>query len=85
MKYSVVTASPAEIACDCLVVGVYENGQMTPSARAVDRVTGGAVSDLLSQQDAAGKAETLHALYRPAGVKAARVLVAGFGESGKVG
>ncbi len=85
MKYSVVAASPAEIVCDCLVVGVYENGQMTPGARAVDQATGGAVSDLLSQQDAAGKAETLNALYRPAGLKASRLLVAGFGESGKVG
>ena len=85
MKYSVITASPVDIVCDCLVVGVYENGQMTPSAQAVDRATGGAVSDLLSQQAAAGKAETLHALYRPTGLKAARVLLAGFGEAGGVG
>ena len=84
MKYSVATASPAEVVCDCLVVGVYENGQMTASARAVDRITGGAISDLLSQQDAAGKVETLHALYNPTGLKASRLLLAGFGESGKV-
>lgn len=85
MKYSVVTAPPAEVACDCLVVGVYEDGRMTPSARAVDRATGGTVSDLLSQQGAAGKAETLHALYRPAGLKAARLVLAGFGKAGGVG
>ncbi len=85
MKYSVTTSPPAKTACDCLVVGVYEDGQMTPSARAVDRATGGAVSDLLSMRGAAGEAGTLHALYRPAGLKAARMLLAGFGKSDAVG
>ena len=84
MRYSVATASPATVACDCLIVGIYEDGQLTPSAKAVDRATDGAISNILAQQNSAGKVGTLHALYNPAGVKAARVLLAGFGQAGKV-
>ncbi len=84
MNYSVTSATPAAISCDCLVVGVYADGRMSPSATAVDKATHGAVRDILAQDSTAGKAGTLTPLYRPAGVKAKRVLLAGFGEAAKL-
>ena len=84
MKYSVSTTSAASASGDCLVVGVHEDGKLTPSARAVDRKTGGAIRALLSQQPAAGKPATLYTLYGPAKLKVARVMLAGFGKEGEL-
>ena len=84
MNYSVTSAAPAAISCDCLVVGIYADGQMSPSAKAVDQATHGAVRDILAQDEAVGKAGTLTTLYRPAGMKAKRVLLAGCGRADKL-
>ncbi len=84
MKFSVTSAALSNIACDCLVVGIYEGKQLSPAAEAVDQATNGAVRDLLSQTSAAGKTATLHTLYRPAGMKAKRVMLAGFGKREKI-
>ena len=50
------TASPwtevlADLHSDCLVVGVYPNGELTPSAAALDQVSGGLLTRLIQRGD----------------------------------
>ena len=41
----------ADLHSDCLVVGVYPNGELTPSAAALDQVSGGLLTRLIQRGD----------------------------------
>ncbi len=69
----------ATLDVDCLVVGIFEEGELSEDARAVDSACGGRLKKLLSRGDFPGKpAETLLVTDLP-GVRATRVLLAGLG------
>jgi len=60
MDYSIETASIEKLQCNCVIVGVYQNQQLSPSATALDQSTQGLVSKILARGDITGKnAETL--------------------------
>ncbi len=69
----------ATLEVDCLVVGVFEEGQLTEEAGAVDSACGGRLKKLLGRGDFPGKlAETLLLADLP-GIRATRVLLTGLG------
>ena len=79
MEFAVWTKGLATLAVDCLVVGVFEEGELGAEARAVDAACGGRLKALLARGDFAGRAgETLLVTDLP-GLKAARVLLTGLG------
>src|SRR5690606_30608391 len=85
LEFSLNQAAPATVATDCVVVGAYADGSLTPAGQAIDAASGGRPATLHARADlggTTGKATTLHAL---SGVADARVLVVGLGEAAKFG
>jgi leucyl aminopeptidase len=84
MKLTLDNSSPTGIQADCLVIGLSQEGDFSPSVRAVDEASDGMISRLLESGDietGLGKCGFLHAL---AGVAASRVLVVGLGKTKKL-
>jgi leucyl aminopeptidase len=84
MKLSLSDNAPHEVQSDCLVLGFAEGSGLSPSARAVDDASDGALSRLLKSGDietGVGKTRFLHGLP---GLAAERVLAVGFGEQDKL-
>ncbi len=84
MQYFIETTPIEKLRCECLVVGVYQDQQLSPAAQGVDKLTGGLLTRLLQRGDIKGKnAETL--LIAHSGLDALpRIVLTGFGEAGKV-
>ena len=60
MDYSIESLSLDKLQSDCVLVGVYENQQLSPAATTLDALCGGLISKLISRGDIKGKnAETL--------------------------
>jgi leucyl aminopeptidase len=55
MDYSIETAPLEKLQCDCLMVGVYQDQQLTPSASAINQSTSGLINKILSRGDLSGK------------------------------
>jgi leucyl aminopeptidase len=79
MEFGVWTKGLATLAVDCLVLGVFEEGELSGEARAVDTASGGRLKRLLGRGDFLGRpGETLLVGDLP-GIKASRVLLTGLG------
>jgi len=64
---------------DAVVVGVHADGELTPSARAIDAASAGAVKAAVKSGDMTGKRGTQLLLRGLPGVAAPRVLLVGLG------
>lgn len=81
MDFEIVNGDVASCETECLVVGVEADGQLSPSAQALDKAAQGYISDIVGGGDIQGKtAETL-LLQKVPGVSARRVLLVGLGAS----
>jgi leucyl aminopeptidase len=79
MEFAVWTKGLTTLAVDCLVVGVFEEGELGLEARGVDAACGGRLKAPIARGDFAGRSgETLLLTDLP-GLKAARVLLVGLG------
>lgn len=65
---------------DCLVIGVYENGELTPTAQQVDQLTNGILTNLIAQGDLAGQIGQALLFPLISGLNAKRLLVLGCGK-----
>lgn len=79
MEFKAIVDAKAHSACGCAVVGVYENGELSASARHLDAQIGGLIGRLHADGDFAGKLGDTLLLTRPAGASAERVLLTGLG------
>jgi leucyl aminopeptidase len=79
MEFGVWSKGVATLAVDCLVVGIFEETELSAEAAAVDAASGGKLKQLLARGDFAGRAgDTLLVADLP-GVRASRVLLTGLG------
>ncbi len=79
MEFGVWSKSLASLEVDCLVLGVFEEGELSGEARSVDAATGGRLRKLLERGDFAGRpGDTLLVSDLP-GLRATRVLLTGLG------
>ncbi len=83
METIIERVDPATYACDCLVVGIFEGPQLTPTAEALDRASGGRVSELTQSGDMEGKKDQSLLVHNLPGVASKRVLLVGLGEREK--
>jgi len=84
MKLSLNDSAPHDIQSECLVIGFAEGAELTPSARAIDEASGGALTRLLESGDietTIGKTRFLHDLR---GLAVPRLLAVGFGKQEKL-
>ncbi|MBN6746011.1 leucyl aminopeptidase, partial [Acidithiobacillus sp. MC2.1] len=84
MEIAVQCQNPTTDNSDCVVVGIYEGGILSPAATLVDLASGGALRALLDTGDFTGDCGDTQLLYQVPGMAAARVLVLGLGSHGKV-
>ena len=84
LQFTLNHAAPATVNADCVVVGLFADGSLAPSAAAIDHASGGAISRLVARGDLTGKTASTTLLHDLAGVTAARVLVVGLGDAAKL-
>jgi leucyl aminopeptidase len=81
VEFSIKQGSPEKQRCDCVVVGVYENGKLSAPAQLLDKLAAHQLSDLVASGDMNGKAGTTLMLHHVTNIAAKRVLLAGLGKS----
>jgi leucyl aminopeptidase len=79
MEFGVWTKGLATLAVDCLVLGVFEEGELGAEARGVDSACGGRLKALLARGDFSGRAAETLLLADLPGLAAPRVLLVGLG------
>ncbi len=80
MEFSIKQSSPDNQRSACLVLGVFEGGQLSPAAHLLDQVVNHQLSDLIARGDMTGKASSTVMLHTLPGVAAERVLLIGLGK-----
>ncbi len=81
MQFSIKAIAPEDAKSGCVVVGIYEGAQLSPSASSLDKSLGGRIAQLRSSGDADGKSGSVKLLY-PAAKHDVRVLLVGLGPNG---
>jgi leucyl aminopeptidase len=79
MEFSTTTARAEAVKADAVAVGVFADGDLTPSARAIDKAARGAIKSAVKSGDVTGKRGSLTTLRGLSGVASARVLLVGLG------
>jgi leucyl aminopeptidase len=79
MEFGVWTKGLATLSVDCLVLGVFEEGELSGEARSVDSACGGRLKKLLERGDFAGRAGDTLLVGDLPGIAASRVLLTGLG------
>jgi leucyl aminopeptidase len=79
MEFSTKVGRPETVKTDAIVVGVHADGELTPTAKALDAASGGAIKAAVKSGDMTGKRGTQLLLRGLSGVAAPRVLLLGLG------
>ena len=85
LEFSLNQTPPATASVDCVVVGAYADGSLTPAAAALDAASDGRIKALIARGDIVGKTGKTSLLHDLPNVAAPRVLVIGLGDAGKFG
>ncbi|MCB1672539.1 MAG: leucyl aminopeptidase, partial [Pseudomonadales bacterium] len=84
MKYSLSSATPANLSTDCLVVPVTDKTHLTAGGKQLDAASNKALSKILHSGDLAEAQASTLLLHGIEGIKAKRVLLVNCGEAGKL-
>jgi len=79
MHFEVWTRGLATLEVECLVLGVFEDGELSAEAQTVDSATDGKLKKVLSRGDFSGRAGETLLLTELAGLEATRILLTGLG------
>jgi|GEM_PF-1502656 len=82
MKYQANSTALSQ-STDCLIIGIYENNELTKSFNEIDKITKGYLSQLAQSQDLSGKIGQATLLHSLPNLATKRVLVAGCGKKGE--
>ena len=80
MQYFVTTEALATQKSDCIAVAVFEQGQLSPSAKTLNELSNNAISRVIERGDIAGKAGQTVLLHELTGINSPRVLLVGCGK-----
>ncbi len=80
LNFSVTQQAPEVASAACIVVGVFDERELSAAAARVDQASGGALMRLIESGDLGSKLGATQVLFGLPGVAAARVLVVGLGE-----
>lgn len=82
MKFTLLPCPKKTV--DCLLVGVFENGELTPAAKRLDKENRGHISKILKHGDIRGKIGDILTLYQLPNTQAERVILVGCGKNTKI-
>lgn len=80
-EFSIKSGSPESNGVSCVVVGVFEQRQLSLAAELLDNAAAGALSDILRRGDMDGKAGTTLLVHNLPGSLCERVLLVGLGKA----
>ncbi|VVC75795.1 Cytosol aminopeptidase [Aquicella siphonis] len=80
MKLSIKASQPLKQQKSCLIIGVYEDGELTPSGKELDKNTQGFIRKLLQQGVMQGKVGQILPLFLPPHSACEQILLAGCGK-----
>ena len=80
MEFSIKSTNPEKQRSACTIVGVFESGLLTPSAAALDRLSGNHLGTIIQRGDFEGKAGTSLVLHGVPSVLSERILLIGLGK-----
>jgi len=80
MDFEIINAGVETLETECIVVALEAEGQLCPSAQAIDTAADGYLSELVENGDISGKAGEQLLLFRVPGIQARRVLLVGLGK-----
>jgi len=83
MKYFVTTTPPSTQQSDCIIVAIFEEGKLSPSAKSIDEQSNGYISQIINRGDITGKAGQTLLLQDVSGITSPRVLLVGCGKEAK--
>ncbi len=81
MKFKIENNPLDHLASDCLVIGVYENNELTPSAEKLNKTSKNYISQLLKSGEMEGKVSQTLLLHHVPNIKTKRVLLVGCGKN----
>src|SRR5579859_2327171 len=79
MHFEVWAKGLATLNVDCLVLGVFEDGELGDEAQTIDTAVGGRLKKLLARGDLSGRIGETLLLTELTGISASRVLLTGLG------
>ncbi|MDC2963813.1 leucyl aminopeptidase [Gammaproteobacteria bacterium] len=79
MKYNIKLGAPENSRTPCIVAGVFEKGVLSPSAKRLDKASGGYIKKVIKRGDLSGHKHESLLLQDLKGVTAARILLVGLG------
>jgi leucyl aminopeptidase len=85
VEFSIKQSSPEKQHSGCVVVGVYEDGKLSPEAQALDKAAAHQLGDLVARGDLDGKTGSTLLLHHANGSAAERVLLVGLGKAAEFG
>jgi leucyl aminopeptidase len=80
LEFSIKTVGLEKQAAACIVVGIYESGKLSPSAKSLDAQSGSRLAKLIRGGDIDGTSGSSLLIHNPPGVAAERVLLIGLGK-----
>ncbi len=79
MRFDLWSKGLADLEVECLVLGIFEDGELTQDANAIDKASGGRIKALLARGDCGGRVGDTLLITDVGGTKAGRVLLTGLG------
>jgi len=83
MEFSIKTGAAEKQHHNCVIVGVYEGRELSDAAQALDTLSAGYISNVLTHGDLEGKLDSSLMLHQVPSVQADRVLLVGLGKKGE--
>jgi len=84
MEFTATSGNPEKQRTDCLVVGVFESGELSAAAEQLDKASKGLISRLIKQGDITGKAGKTLLLPEVSELPCQRLLLVGCGSADKL-
>ncbi len=79
MQFDVWSKGLASLEVECLIVGIFDEGELSEEARAVDAACGGRLAKLIARGDFPGRSGETQLVTDLTGLEASRVLLTGLG------
>jgi len=83
MQYFVTTNTPTTHSSDCVVIAIFEQGELSPSAALINEQSNNYIQQIINRGDITGKTGQTLLLQDVDGVTSPRVLLVGCGKQGK--
>jgi leucyl aminopeptidase len=80
MEFSIKNGNPEKLRCDCLIVGVFEDGKLTNVAKELDKLSEKAIGNAFKTGDMEGKISSTLVLRNLLNVTASRIMLLGLGK-----